>query len=78
MQFKLTKEFLDNIRVLISGGNGDLQECLEELHVADIADIMEAVPLKEAQILYYSEVRKGHPIFSLHWMRTQGKDFLLH
>jgi len=53
MQFKLTREFLENLREGISSGDKDvLAEMVNELHAADIAEILDELDLEEAISLY--------------------------
>lgn len=53
MQFELTKEFLNRISVAIAAEDRELiAQYLEEVHAADIAEILDQVNLKEAQFIY--------------------------
>lgn len=53
MQFKLTKEFLDEIREAInSRSESQIERLLKDVHPADIADILDQVNLDEAKFIY--------------------------
>lgn len=53
MQFELTKEFLEEIRETIEGKKTEvLKNLLENLHPADIAEILEELELEEAKVLF--------------------------
>lgn len=53
MQFELTKEYLDQLRELISHGRDALiQEQVAELHPADIAEIIDDLKTEEATFVY--------------------------
>lgn len=53
MQFELTKEFLDNIREKIEGKNTEvLKNILDDLHPADITEVLEELELDEAKFLF--------------------------
>lgn len=53
MQFKLTKEFLDQISEAVAAGDKEFIALnLVEVHAADIAEIFDQVTLKEAQFIY--------------------------
>ncbi len=53
MQFEFTKQFLDNIREIIDRKNTeDLKNILNDLHPADISEILEELELEEAKFLF--------------------------
>ena len=53
MQFELTREFIENLRELIELGNNlEIKELLDDLHPVDIAEILEALNIKEAMSVY--------------------------
>ncbi|VAW24366.1 Mg/Co/Ni transporter MgtE, CBS domain-containing [hydrothermal vent metagenome] len=53
MQFELTKEFVDNLRQLIANeSEKEVKALVEEVHPADIAEIMEELSMEEAKYLY--------------------------
>ncbi len=53
MQFKLTKELLDEIRDAISTSSvSQIERLLKDVHPADIADILDQVSLEEAKFIY--------------------------
>jgi magnesium transporter len=53
MNFELTREFIDNLRMLIEANDEhQVSAMLEELHSADIAEIMEALSIEEAKYVY--------------------------
>jgi magnesium transporter len=53
MNFELTREFIDNLRMLIEANNEQqVSALLEELHSADIAEIMDALSIDEAKYVY--------------------------
>lgn len=53
MQFELTKEFLSEISdACLKGNTSFIAENIEELHPADIADILDEVNLEEAKFIY--------------------------
>lgn len=53
MQFELTKEYLDNIKLQLSEGVKDkLLEEINQLHPADIAEIIDELSEDEANLLY--------------------------
>lgn len=53
MQFKLTKELLDEIRESIHiGSESQIERLLKDVHPADIADILDQVNLEEARFIY--------------------------
>lgn len=55
MNFELTREFIDNLRMLIdSDDQQQVSELLRELHAADIAEIMEVLTMEEARYIYLS------------------------
>ena len=52
--FELTREYVEQLRTLIEQKNESaLNEILEELHPADIAEIYEELSLEEAKFLYF-------------------------
>lgn len=53
MPFQLTKDYIDRILELIEENEGQqIRTMLEELHPADIAEIMELLPDEEAKYIY--------------------------
>lgn len=55
MNFELTREFIDNMRMLIdSDDQHQVSELLRELHAADIAEIMDVLTTEEARYIYLS------------------------
>lgn len=55
MNFELTREFIDNLRMLIdSDDQQQVSEMLQELHAADIAEIMDVLTMEEARYIYLS------------------------
>ena len=53
MQFELTKEYLDQLRELIGHGkDAQIQELLDKLHPADIAEVIDEVKTEEATFIY--------------------------
>lgn len=53
MQFKISKEFLDNINLLITQNNeAELRNILHDMHYADIAEIMEELEGNDASYLF--------------------------
>jgi magnesium transporter len=53
MQFELSKEYLDFLKNLIDNENtNEIKSILNELHPADIAEIMENLSMDEAKLLY--------------------------
>ncbi len=53
MNFELNREFIDNLRMLIEANDEkQVAELLEELHPADIAEIMDALNMEEAKYIY--------------------------
>ncbi len=53
MQFELTKEFVDKLRQLIANkSEKEVKALVEEVHPADIAEIMEELSMEEAKYLY--------------------------
>lgn len=54
MRFELTKEFLERIREAISSADyAWIQENVAQLHFADIAEIMDELPMEQSKFLYY-------------------------
>ena len=54
MRFELTKDFLERIRqALVSEDTAWIIEHVSDLHFADIAEIMDELPIEEAKFLYY-------------------------
>ena len=53
MQFELTKEYIENLRELISGGEDELlKKELDTMHPADIAEFFDKLKLAEATYLF--------------------------
>ena len=53
VQFKLTKEFLDEIREAIHiGSESQIELLLKDVHPADIADVLDQMTLEEAKFIY--------------------------
>lgn len=53
MQIEITREYIEYLKELIDAGNTQkVKEQLLELHPADVADIMEVLPMDEAKELY--------------------------
>ncbi|MGF7138959.1 magnesium transporter [Roseimarinus sediminis] len=53
MQFELTKEYIDQLKHLIEEGKlKAIVQHLDELHPADIADVMEQLSMEEAKSVY--------------------------
>jgi magnesium transporter len=53
MQFELTREYIENLKELIAGEEKEkVAELLEELHPADIAEIMDDLNVEEAKFIY--------------------------
>lgn len=53
VQFKLTKEFIEEIKVLVSNGDGEqILSALENVHEADIAEMFDVLAMDEAQFIY--------------------------
>ena len=53
MQFELTKEFIDDVKIAIEReDNSFLVKTVHPLHPADIAEILDIVNLPEAQYIF--------------------------
>ena len=53
MAFELTREFIGNLKELISQGNEkSVAEMVSQLHPADIADVFDELTIEEAEFLY--------------------------
>lgn len=53
MNFEMTREYIDNLRMLIdSDDQQQVSELLRELHAADIAEIMDVLTMEEAKYIY--------------------------
>jgi magnesium transporter len=53
MNFELSREFIDNLRMLIEANDEkQVAELLQELHAADIAEILEGLTMEEARYIY--------------------------
>jgi magnesium transporter len=53
MNFELNREFIDSLRLLIeTNKENQVSELLDELHAADIAEIMESLSIEEAKYIY--------------------------
>ena len=53
MHFELTKEILDDIREYISTGyDSKLEAFLNDLHAADVEELLDSVRMSEAIYLY--------------------------
>ncbi|NCG29872.1 MAG: magnesium transporter [Bacteroidetes bacterium] len=53
MQFELTKEYLDELRLAIkSNEEGTLLDLITDLHSADIGEILDELEIEEAKVLY--------------------------
>ncbi len=53
MQLELTREYIDQLKELIENENTDaVKESMNELHPADIAEIMEDLSMEEAKFIY--------------------------
>jgi len=52
MQFELTKEYIDEIKLQLVKGGGDLLSNINELHPADIAEIFDEISPEETALLY--------------------------
>lgn len=54
MRFELTKEFLEQLRqATLSQDGAWIHEHISELHFADIAELMDELPLEQARFLYF-------------------------
>lgn len=54
MRFELTKEFLEQLRqAILSQDSAWIHEHISELHFADIAELMDELPLDQARFLYF-------------------------
>lgn len=54
MRFELTKEFLEQLRqAILSQDSTWIHEHISELHFADIAELMDELPLDQARFLYF-------------------------
>ena len=54
MRFKLTKEFLEDLRQAIESQNNDwIIEHIHDLHFADIADLLDQLNYEEAKYVYF-------------------------
>lgn len=54
MRFELTKEFLEQLRqATLSRDSAWIHEHISELHFADIAELMDELPLEQARFLYF-------------------------
>lgn len=54
MRFELTKDFLERIRqAILSEDTAWINEHISDLHFADIAEIMDELPMEQAKFLYY-------------------------
>ena len=52
-QFKITKEFIEQIQQLIAGDNGEaILHSLVDVHEADIAEILDIVDMEEAKYIF--------------------------
>ncbi|MDD2380503.1 MAG: magnesium transporter [Mariniphaga sp.] len=53
MEFEITKEYIDRLKILIAEDNSDeLKATMEPLHPADIAEVMDDLSMEEAKYLY--------------------------
>ena len=53
LQFKITKEFIEEIQDLVSVNNGNaILGIIKNLHEADIAEILDVVSMDEAKFIY--------------------------
>ena len=53
VQFKLTKEFIEEIKILVSNGDGEtILSTLEGIHEADIAEMFDVLAMEEAKFIY--------------------------
>lgn len=53
MQFELTREYIERLKELIEENNSqEVLKMMDELHPADIAEIMEELTMDEAQFIY--------------------------
>mgnify|MGYP000630962283 FL=1 len=53
LQFKITKEFIENIQELVASDNKDsIVEAIAELHEADIAEILDVISMEEAKYIF--------------------------
>ena len=53
LQFKITKEFIEEIQEFISGNNGDaVLNALEGVHSADIAEVLDLVSMDDAKYIF--------------------------
>lgn len=53
MKFELTREFVEDLKQIIESGNTDgAKKLVEELHPADIAEVMEELTMEEAKFIY--------------------------
>ncbi len=53
MQFELTREYIENLKLLIEENHSEeVQKQMDELHPADIAEIMEDLNMEEAKFIY--------------------------
>ena len=53
MQFKLTKEFIEEIKLLVSTGDGvAILSTLEGVHEADIAEMFDVLGMEEAKFIF--------------------------
>lgn len=65
-QFELTHEFLSRLEELVDAGNKEqVQEMLQDLHPADIAEILEELN------------KKGHSRYSFCWIMKKGVTYWL-
>ena len=52
-QFKLTKEFIEDIQDYVSASNGEaVIHALSDIHEADIAEILDVVDMEEAKFIF--------------------------
>ncbi|QGY45085.1 magnesium transporter [Maribellus comscasis] len=53
MQFEISREYIDHIKELVENDNkNELQQLMEELHPADIAEVMDDLSMDEAKYIY--------------------------
>jgi magnesium transporter len=53
LQFKITKEFIEEIQELVATGNREsIVQNLSELHEADIAEILDVISMEEAKFIF--------------------------
>ncbi|MBT5976360.1 MAG: magnesium transporter, partial [Flavobacteriales bacterium] len=77
MQFELTKEYLDELRLAIkSNEEGTLLDLITDLHSADIGEILDELEIEEAKVLYkFLDASRASEVLT-HMEERTREDFL--